>query len=650
MKTYKLTVSNGETGLFGKEKTEKVDNQVLKSIDLTVRKGEVLGILGRNGSGKSTLLKIISHITEPDSGTVETSGKLASILELGMGFHPDMSGRENVYLKGELYGFSKEEIDKRIDDIIEYSGIDRYIDNPVRTYSSGMVGRLAFAVMVGVDADIMLVDEILSIGDASFAAKATDHFRKLSKSGKTVLMVSHNLAAVEDMCTRAIWIDDGRIVMDGTARKVVSEYRSAIENSFDVVTDMAECGVADAQYRLAQMYRDGRGTEKSQDKYDEWIKKAALEGNSQAQCEYADLLIAKGTEESRKDATEFYRSSATAGNPEAMMKFAELNAGSIDSDRDRILSIYKQLAERGNPIDEYRYADLILRTARSRDDREKALKWFIRSSDHGNITAMNQAGIMYRDGIGTAKDIGKAIEFLQKAAEGGRQASIMNLADMYWSGRLVPKDEAKAFHWYQKAAEMGNGKAQYMLAVMYRDGLGTEKNQEESVKWFRRFSSSAYTQHQIWAADALKYIDLETDETPASLYSKASAEGNSLAKVQLGLLYRDGSVELPDADKAVQSMREAEAEYSYTLATVADYLYKGYGGNPDFESAFRIYSRYAASTGDATAYYRLALMYRDGRGTEKDEEAYRKCLIFAAEKGNRDALAELDRISPRRGE
>lgn len=180
VKTFKIEVEDPEKkgGILNRNHTKTIENKVLDGITLDIRKGDVLGVLGRNGSGKSTFLSMIARIMEPDSGTIECSGKVASILELGMGFHCDLSGRENIYLKGQLYGFSKDEIDCKIEKIIDYAGIKEYVDNPVRTYSSGMMGRLAFAIMINVESDIMLVDEVLSVGDSAFETKAKEHFKK----------------------------------------------------------------------------------------------------------------------------------------------------------------------------------------------------------------------------------------------------------------------------------------------------------------------------------------------------------------------------------------------------------------------------------------------------------------------------------------
>ena len=264
-KSFKLETRQEDSGkaVLSRKKRVVVENKVLNGISLSVRKGEILGVLGRNGSGKSTLLSIMAKILEPDSGTVEIDGKVASILSLSMGFQYEMSGRENIYLKGELYGFSRKDMDEKLDAIVDFSGIGKHIDNPIKTYSTGMVSRLAFSIMLHVDAEIMLVDEVLSTGDASFSAKASSAFKKLMRNGKTVVFVSHNVSAVEEMCSRVVWIDGGKAVADGAPKVVCSKYSLAMSRSFDVVYDQAQFGVAASQYRLALMYRDGDTVEKT---------------------------------------------------------------------------------------------------------------------------------------------------------------------------------------------------------------------------------------------------------------------------------------------------------------------------------------------------------------------------------------------------
>ncbi|MBR1416220.1 MAG: ABC transporter ATP-binding protein [Bacilli bacterium] len=197
---------------------------VLKSIDLTISKGETVALIGVNGSGKSTLLKLMTKIIYPNKGTVKTNGKLTSLLELGAGFHPDFTGRENIYFNAAIFGLTKEEIDQRLNEIIEFSELGDFIDSPVRTYSSGMYMRLAFSVAINVDADILLIDEILAVGDQHFQDKCFQKLEELSNSNKTIVIVSHSLGAIEKLCKRAIWIKDGEIAMDGNSNKVIEAY------------------------------------------------------------------------------------------------------------------------------------------------------------------------------------------------------------------------------------------------------------------------------------------------------------------------------------------------------------------------------------------------------------------------------------------
>ena len=167
--------------------------EILKDINLTIKKGEVVGLIGINGSGKSTLLKLMTKIIYPDKGTIKTHGKLTSLLELGAGFHPDFSGRENIYFNASIFGLTKAEIDQRVEKVIEFSELGEFIDNPVRTYSSGMYMRLAFSVAINVDADILLIDEILSVGDEHFQTKCFDKLHELKAQGKTIVFVTHSL-------------------------------------------------------------------------------------------------------------------------------------------------------------------------------------------------------------------------------------------------------------------------------------------------------------------------------------------------------------------------------------------------------------------------------------------------------------------------
>jgi lipopolysaccharide transport system ATP-binding protein len=197
----------------------------LKDINIEVKRGEVLGIIGKNGAGKSTLLKILSKVTGPTTGSIKSRGRIASLLEVGTGFHGEMTGRENIYLNGAILGMTKIEINSKIDEIIEFSGCERYIDTPVKRYSSGMTVRLAFAVAAFLEPDILVIDEVLAVGDAEFQKKAIGKMKDISQTdGRTVIVVSHNMASIQNLCTRAIVLKNGKISFIGEVNDSISEY------------------------------------------------------------------------------------------------------------------------------------------------------------------------------------------------------------------------------------------------------------------------------------------------------------------------------------------------------------------------------------------------------------------------------------------
>lgn len=196
----------------------------LKDISFQVKRGEILGIIGKNGAGKSTLLKILSRITEPTFGQITMKGKVASLLEVGTGFNPELTGRDNIYLNGAIIGMGKKEINDKFEDIVKFSGIGEFIDTPVKRYSSGMYVRLAFAVAAHLDADILIVDEVLAVGDADFQKKSFNRIIQMVNDGRTVLLVSHNMSAISKFCNRVIYMKNGKLISSGTADKGISEY------------------------------------------------------------------------------------------------------------------------------------------------------------------------------------------------------------------------------------------------------------------------------------------------------------------------------------------------------------------------------------------------------------------------------------------
>ncbi len=202
---------------------------VLRGIDFEVKKGEAVGLIGKNGCGKSTMLKMLTRIMYPTQGSIEMDGRVSSLLELGAGFHPDMSGRENIYTNASIFGLNRAQIERRIDAVIRFSELGEFIDNPVRTYSSGMYMRLAFAVAIHVDADILLIDEILAVGDAGFQAKCFEKLKEIKAKGTTIVIVSHVMGQLESICDRVLWLEDGMVRAQGKPRKITQEYLMEME-------------------------------------------------------------------------------------------------------------------------------------------------------------------------------------------------------------------------------------------------------------------------------------------------------------------------------------------------------------------------------------------------------------------------------------
>lgn len=226
-KSFKVYLDKGaqlKERLLFRKRCRFEERQVLRGVSFSVKKGEAIGLIGHNGCGKSTTLKLLTRIMYPDSGTITMNGRVSSLIELGAGFHPDMSGRENIYTNAAIFGLTKKEIDARLKDIVNFSELEDFIDNPVRTYSSGMYMRLAFSVAINVDADILLIDEILAVGDANFQAKCFNKLKEIKAHGTTIVIVSHSLGQIEQICDRSIWIHEGLIRAEGDPKAIDLEY------------------------------------------------------------------------------------------------------------------------------------------------------------------------------------------------------------------------------------------------------------------------------------------------------------------------------------------------------------------------------------------------------------------------------------------
>ena len=225
---YDKSTSLKERLLF-KERNRHEDRWVLKGVSFNVKKGEAIGIIGKNGCGKSTLLKLLTKIIYPNGGSIQVNGRVSSLIELGAGFHPDMSGRENIYTNASIFGLTRKEISMRLDKIIKFSELEDFIDNPIRTYSSGMYMRLAFSVAINVDADVLLIDEILAVGDVNFQTKCFEKLKEIKAKGTTIIIVSHSLGQIEQICDRTIWIEDGFIKEVGVPKFVHEHYLNTME-------------------------------------------------------------------------------------------------------------------------------------------------------------------------------------------------------------------------------------------------------------------------------------------------------------------------------------------------------------------------------------------------------------------------------------
>lgn len=223
---------------FGKLREDESLYWALRDVSFEIKEGDVVGIIGRNGAGKSTLLKILSRITQPTTGRAVLRGRVSSLLEVGTGFHQELSGRENVYMNGTILGMKKREIDRKFAEIVEFSGIEKFLDTPVKRYSSGMKVRLAFAVAAHLEPEILIIDEVLAVGDFEFQRKCIGKMSEVANSGRTVLFVSHNAAAVESLCSRAVLLENGQIAFDGETRAALKRFQHAGEGAGDVTRDL----------------------------------------------------------------------------------------------------------------------------------------------------------------------------------------------------------------------------------------------------------------------------------------------------------------------------------------------------------------------------------------------------------------------------
>ncbi len=604
---------------------KRMEFSVFRDVSLDIRRGEVVGIIGRNGVGKSTFLKLVSGILEPDEGDVEVKGSVASILELSMGFHPDLTGRENIVIRSELYGITRDRIAASVDRIVKYADLGAFIDNPVRTYSSGMKSRLAFAVMINVDADIYIIDEALSTGDAAFSAKTSEHLKNLVRDGKTVLFTSHSTGVVESTCERAVWLADRTIKMDGPSEEVCAAYKRSITESFEITKSLAEDGASGAMYRLATFYRDGNGCEPDRELYLEWLKKATEKDHPMAMAEYADILASQGERDRARD---MYKGAAEAGSIQARRKYAILlaqDASGVGELRKTLLA----LASSGFHYDEFNYGSLLVNTATSEQDYVDAAEWLGKAIEHGSIDAAYELGMLYRDGRGVNRDIGRFIELMEQASRRGHPRAAYELARLYENGVFVEGDLAKAFAWYLAAADAGHIGSMYEAAHRLDDGIGTDADPEQAFAWYSRFATASVAKMFMSASDALR--GREHDREGSEALIGYAAEARYVRAASKKIRYDDPETQFERCAASAGLMGAPRARLAEC------YLY-GIGTEKDEAKAFSLYKD-AADGMDADSMYTVGQMYKDGIGTEVSFPQYKYYIRMAADRRNKDAIA-----------
>jgi len=308
-KSFKVYYDRGvalKDKVLSRGRSRYENREVLKGISFDVKKGEAVGLIGKNGCGKSTTLKLLTKIIYPNEGTVEMRGRVSSLLELGAGFHPDMSGRENIYMNAAIFGLTRKEIDRRVNDIIEFSELEDFIENPVRTYSSGMYMRLAFSVAINVDADILLIDEILAVGDISFQKKCFDRLKDIKNKGTTIVIVSHSFDQIEKICDKSVWIKEGKIQEEGIPKVVHKHY-------LDYMEQERVARLTAKQKKEEEAMKKKREQEEAKRKEEERkAKKRAQEEakRQEAERKAAEKAAKKAAEDARRQAEEESRKAA----------------------------------------------------------------------------------------------------------------------------------------------------------------------------------------------------------------------------------------------------------------------------------------------------------------------------------------------------
>ena len=446
------------------------------------------------------------------------------------------------------------------------------------------------------------------------------------------------------MCSRAVWIEDGKIIRDGKAKDICAEYQNKMSSSPEIIANLAEAGVAESQYELAIMYRDGTNFGKSEELYKEWMKKAADQGHTLAQVEYANYILEHKDDNKISDAICLYQSAANKGNNEARVKLSSLKSFLEKDDfREEIKKILLKMANQGDPLNQFKCADFLLKTAWTNDDRVEAFNWFVKSADNGYPNAIHQMALMKKDGIGTTKNYEEMEMLLRKSSDLGFIPSIILLADTYFQGKLIPKNDKCAFEYYIKGAKLGNGWCQYQTAIMYRDGIGVKKDVNESEKWFEKFSHSNTVWDEMWAVDwARTQNDYDSSLISRLYYTISTYSGNTLPIANvMNIIISNSDLNRERYEDLMHSMEFLANNGNIdAMRRLGNFYYDGVGVKKDYFAAITWYEK-AASLGDQWCRSRLGEMYRDGKGTQPNIEKATEWFYKASIMGNAGAMSNI---------
>ena len=626
----KYTTVYGGTSKLG-------EKQVLKGLSFNLKKGQVLGIIGRNGCGKSTLLKILTNIMPPDSGSIKCRGSVASILELGMGFDPEASGRDNIRTKCGLYGLHAKEIDLVVDDIVLFSELGDQIDHPLRTYSSGMIAKLAFSVLMYVKSDLLIIDEVLSVGDASFNAKCKLVFDKMKKSGKSIIFASHNLNSIENMCDTVMWIDGGKVRESGTPMSVCFHYQADMDNSFDTVSQLAESGDVSAINRLGEMYRDGRVVEQDLKKAISLFEKASKMGYSVSQVNLADILRGNGD---KAGAIVLYQKASKLGNTTAALRLSQLDED--PAFMDKIKTKVLILAKSGNLRAMKLLADMLYNGTIFIKDQARAVEWYKKCAERHDPQSFLIIGLSYRDGIGVERDTLEAIKWLEGASNHGNMRSRLELAEIYRKGIGIEHNVNKAIEWYELSAKTGDSNSMLQLSRIYEDGQGVEADSNKAMLWMKMYANQTVASCEHILAEIIKsaFVDSRQKEC-IEYYSDAVSRQYVPSMLALAKCYRDGDFEEVNSSAIISNYLDAsERMNSNALYELGMMHYRGDFIKQDYKKAISLLYR-AALMGKDPAKMQLAIIYEKGLGTTVDLDSAYWLYKDLSEWGNSQATARL---------